>query len=220
MSEYLAEHWILSVIVTILLGAIGSGLWDAALKPISLMLGSKLFTVITFGAKRSRDKIYKGAAMGHHELPSLYILLMLMVLAISTLTSSQVRFYVRLYAPEVLTIRLVAECPKENETKYKECVRKQVNEILATRVQILSLISIFVVVFIFYRFAAINRMNLVATYYEQCIRAVRPFLDEKTFRMIEQQYALMSTKDHYDAIISQLAVLAKDNNSSLPESYI
>ncbi len=65
-----------------------------------------------------------------------------------------------------------------------------------------------------------DRMNLVTTYYEQCVRAVRPFLDEKTFKMLEQQYALMRTKEHYDAIISQLAAVANDNNSSLPESYL
>ena len=122
MTEYLAEHWILSIVVTILLGAIGSGLWDAALKPITLKLGSQLYTVITFGARRSRDKIYKRAAMGHHELPSLYILLIVMVLGISALTATQMRLYVQLYAPEILTIRLVAECPKEDATKFKECI--------------------------------------------------------------------------------------------------
>ena len=220
MTEYLAEHWILSIVVTILLGAIGSGLWDAALKPITLKLGSQLYTVITFGARRSRDKIYKRAAMGHHELPSLYILLIVMVLGISALTATQMRLYVQLYAPEILTIRLVAECPKEDATKFKECIREQAKEKLAPVVQILSLIAIFMTVVIFYRFIAINRMNLVTTYYEQCVRAVRPFLDEKTFKMLEQQYALMRTKEHYDAIISQLAAVANDNNSSLPESYL
>ncbi|MBE0616046.1 MAG: hypothetical protein IH604_20435 [Burkholderiales bacterium] len=220
MTEYLAEHWILSIVVTILLGAIGSGLWDAALKPISLKLGGQLYTVITFGARRSRDKIYKRAAMGHHELPSLYILLIVMVVGISALAATQMRLYVQLYAPEILSVRLVAGCPKEDETKFKECVREQAKEKLAPVVQILSLIAIFITVVIFYRFTAINRMNLVTTYYQQCVRAVRPFLDEKTFKTLEQQYALMTTKEHYEAIISQLATVANDNNSSLPESYI
>lgn len=220
MTEYLAEHWILSIVVTILLGAIGSGLWDAALKPISLKLGSKLYTVVTFGARRSRDKIYKGAAMGHHELPSLYILLTIIVVGISALTATQMRLYAQLYAPEILTVQLVAECPKENEAKLKECVREQAKEKLAPAVQILSLIAIFMTVVISYRFIAINRMNLVTTYYEQCVRAVRPFLDETTFKALEQQYALMTTKENYDEIIGQLATVANSNNSSLPESYL
>jgi len=220
MTEYLAEHWILSIVVTILLGAIGSGLWDAALKPVSRHIGSRLFTVITFGAKRSRDKIYQGAARGHHELPSLYILLIVLAVGVTVLTTSQLRLYIALYAPEILSVQLVEKCPQQEESKLKECVREQAKEKLAPAAQILSLIAIFMTVVIFYRFAAINRMNLVTTYYEQCVRASRPFLDDKTFQLIEQQYSLMSTKEHYDAIIEQLTQVARANNAALPESYL
>jgi len=220
MTEYLAEHWVLSIVVAILLGAVGSGLWDAALKPVSRKIGSRLFTIITFGAKRARDRIYKRAAMGHHELPSLYILLTVVAVMVAALTASQLLLYVKLYAPEILSVQVAKECPQEEESKLRECVRERAREKLGPVAQILNLIAIFVTVIIFYRFAAINRMNLVTTYYEQCVRAVRPFLDEKTFQLIEQQYALMSTKEHYDAIIEHLTQIARANEASLPESYL
>jgi hypothetical protein len=83
-----------------------------------------------------------------------------------------------------------------------------------------SLLGVFISVFIFYRFVAINRMNLVTTYYEQCLKAVRPFLTEGEFLVIEQSYALMTTKEEYDVIIGQMETVAKNNNASLPKSYL
>lgn len=219
MSEYLAEHWVLSIIATIVLGAIGSGLWDAALKPISRRIGSTLFTVLTFGAKRARDKIYRGAAMGHHELPSLYILLMVLTIGVAVLITSQVLLYVKIYVPG-LSGAVVGGCSEKEEAKQRECIRERVKEKLIPTLQVLSLVAIFLVVIIFYRFGAINRMNLVTTYYEQCLKSVRPFLKEGEFLVIEQRYSTMTTKEEYEAIVRRLADVATANGASLPESYL
>jgi hypothetical protein len=219
MAEYLAEHWVLSIVATIVLGAIGSGLWDAV-KPVSRKLGSTLFTIITFGARRARDKIYREAAMGHHELPSLYILFIVLGLGTAVLIAGQVRLYVAVYAPEVLPPPLIAQCPDKDEVKLKECIRERAKEEVLPALQWLSLIAIFLTVVIFYRFAAVNRMNLVTTYYEQCLKAARPFIDDRNVQLLEQRYAMMTTKEHYDSIISQLADVAKNNGASLPKSYL
>jgi hypothetical protein len=220
MSEYLTEHWVLSIFVTILLGAIGSGLWDAALKPVTRKLGGVLFTMLTFGAKRARDKIYKGASMGHHELPSLYILLICLSIGIAALISSQIRLYAAVYAPELTGAHIVEKCIEKEAEKQKECIREAIKEKMTPTVQILSLLATFICVVFGYRFAAVNRMNLVTTYYGQCLKAVRPFLTEAELFLIEQRYALMTTKEDYDEIIRQMAAVAKTNSASLPESYL
>lgn len=220
MTDYLADHWALSIIATIILGAIGSGLWDAALKPVSRRLGSALFTGITFGARRARDRIYRGAAMGHHELPSLYIMLLLFVVATAFLIASQFRLYIVAYAPEMLPASLSVQCSEKEESKLKECIREQAIQKVLPKAHALSLVAIFLSVMLFYRFAAVNRMNLVTTYYQQCLKAVRPFLDDLTLHLIEQEYAMMTTKEQYDAIVGKLADVAKSNNASLPDSYI
>lgn len=219
MSDYLSEHWVLSIIATIVLGAIGSGLWDAGLKPVSRKLGGALFTMITFGAKRSRDKIYKNAAMGHHELPSLYILLIVFLAAISFLVLSQLRLYIAIYAPDASTA-LVSKCAEKEESKKIECVKEQVNKRMIPTLQVISLISIFMSVFILYRFATINRANLVTTYYEQCIRSAKPFLGREKFLLIEQKYSQMKTKEDYDDLIKELSEVMQSNGASLPESYL
>jgi hypothetical protein len=158
--------------------------------------------------------------MGHHELPSLYILLIVLVVGTGFLIGAQFRLYVAVYAPEMLTPSLIAQCPYKEESKLKECIRQQAIQKAMPIAQVLSLIAIFLTVVIFYRFATINRINLVTTYYEHCLRAVRPFLDDRRVHLVEQQYAMVTTKEQYDAIIGQLAEVAKNNGASLPESYI
>lgn len=219
MTEYLAEHWVLSIVVTILLGAVGSGLWEAALKPLTRKIGGVIFMVITFGAKRARDGVYRQAAMGHHELPSLYILLIVLCIGIASLVATQLRLYVVVYAPEVAE-QLLSNCEEDRLDKQAECVREAVKKNVMPTLQIASLVAIFAAVVIFYRFVTINRTNLVTTYYEQCLKAVRPLLSESEALIIEQQYALMTTKEDYLAILDKLEVTAAANKMTLPASYV
>lgn len=67
---------------TILLGALGSGLWELALKPLGRWLGKSLLTVATLGSNSVRDDIYREAAKGIHEASSLQ-LFWLVVLSMS-----------------------------------------------------------------------------------------------------------------------------------------
>lgn len=147
---------------------------------------------------------------------------MLIVLAVGTafLIASQLRLYVVVYAPEVLPAPLSVQCAEKDESRLKECIREQAIQKVMPFAHVASLVGIFLTVMLFYRFAVVNRINLVTTYYEQCLRAVRPFLEEHTLHLIEQKFAMMTTKEQYEAIIAKLAEVAKSNGASLPDSYI
>jgi hypothetical protein len=212
MTEYLTEHWILSIFITVLLGAIGSGLWDTVLKPLGTKIDNVLFTAMTLGARRSRDKIYKNAAMGHHELPSLYLLLMALLLLASLVAGSQVRLYALVYALDVVET-FASECINLEGKEAKACALNVVKEKIMPVLQIASLFALFVSIIIIYRFIAINRTNLVTTYYQQCLRVVRPYMDDKQFFEIEQRYELIVSKEDYDSIISKLREVAKQGGS-------
>jgi len=58
----------------VLLGALGSGLWDLFLKDALFWLGTKSLAVATFGFQRIRDTAYIEAAKGHREIPSTVVL--------------------------------------------------------------------------------------------------------------------------------------------------
>jgi hypothetical protein len=184
MSEYFGQHWIISLVATIALGAIGSGLWDVAVKPYSARIGNAVFSAITLGAKSARDRIYKDAALGHHEMPSLYILAALVAIPVALVVSSLSFAFV---TPVVLQEEAVLEvCKGKSEAEKKECVREKIKSVLPT-IQMLSFVILFLSVPIFYLFHKVNRANLLTTYYHQSLKAIRPYIDESRLHLIEQK---------------------------------
>jgi len=65
---------VLSIIGLILLGALGSGLWDVFFRPVAIWIGLKLLTLATFGLESIRDSSYQSIAKGHHERPAFLLL--------------------------------------------------------------------------------------------------------------------------------------------------
>lgn len=245
MSEYLAEHWLLSIVATIILGAIGSGLWEIAFKPIGKKLSSAVFTIITFGAKRARDNIYKAAAKGHHDLPSLDNLVSINTLFICIVFLSLFFLYLDMSPPDsrIISHKSFREClEKKGEARkecfsralpenYKncfekdgaeqdECIKIALKEEFMPELQRLFLVGLFMTVIIFYKIYSVNKVNLIVTYYDQCLKVIRPSIDDGRYHLFQQRYALMSTKEDYEKIIGEMEDTAKENGISLPASYV
>lgn len=64
--------WTLGILATILLGALGSGLWDVLLKGAFGAVGRGILTVITFGYTNLRDSSYLEIAQGRTDRASLW----------------------------------------------------------------------------------------------------------------------------------------------------
>ncbi|PYS27914.1 MAG: hypothetical protein DMF75_19615 [Acidobacteria bacterium] len=62
------------VLGTVILGAVGSGLWDLLMKPGVSRFGRLFLGIITFGSKTLRDSAYSSAALDPTSLPALVIL--------------------------------------------------------------------------------------------------------------------------------------------------
>lgn len=70
-------RWILAILGTIVLGALGSGLWEVLVKPGLAWAGGAVLTISTLGLDSLRDQIYADVAIGSYERASLSILAML-----------------------------------------------------------------------------------------------------------------------------------------------
>lgn len=72
------EEAIAGVFVTILLGALGSGLWDIAFKPISMKIPRLTLIIFTFGLKKFRNPIYRRISRGKEDnSPYFYFIIIL-----------------------------------------------------------------------------------------------------------------------------------------------
>src|SRR5579863_8528148 len=70
----------LGTLGTLLLGALGSGLWELALRPGGQWLGRAFLSLVTFGSRYLKDQVYIEAARGYHEASATESYLLLIVL--------------------------------------------------------------------------------------------------------------------------------------------
>jgi hypothetical protein len=71
------KRWGLGLVGTIVVGALGSGVWDLALKPSAQWMGQLVLTAVTLGSGAMKDQIYREAAKGFHEAAALEMLIFL-----------------------------------------------------------------------------------------------------------------------------------------------
>ena len=69
--------WFVGVLV---IGALGSGLWEVLFRGIYEWGSRFLLTFLTLGLDSTRNSIYANIAQGHHEVPSLKLLFAFMIM--------------------------------------------------------------------------------------------------------------------------------------------
>lgn len=218
MIDIIKDHWFVSILVTIFLGALGSGLWEAVIKPALHKLSKVIFTLLTFGAKRASDRIYKEAARGHHELPSLYVLLFIIAGTTGLLVAVETQAYLVLEARDETAIP--EECKKiEGSAEKRACIRAYYAKRYSTVLPYLMLVSIFISVILLYRFIAINRANLIITYFNQCRAIAARYMSHEELLELDHDYALMENKEAYTALIERLNQITTKHDIKLPTSY-
>lgn len=61
------KRWTLGAVGTIILGGLGSGLWDLVIKPSAARMAQVMLTAATLGSSVVKDGVYREAAKGLHE---------------------------------------------------------------------------------------------------------------------------------------------------------
>ena len=78
MSLKIDKNYIKWIIITIILGAVGSGLWEYMLKPIALSGTNFVLEIATLGITKYKNGLYEDIAQGLHEQYSLALLTFLL----------------------------------------------------------------------------------------------------------------------------------------------
>ena len=76
--QQIAKHPLVALLATIVVGSLGSGFWDIAVKPGIGWVGSALLNIITLGSESIRDNAYAAATMEPTSIPSLKLYLLLL----------------------------------------------------------------------------------------------------------------------------------------------
>jgi hypothetical protein len=199
MLKYLISKWPFALLGTILLGAIGSGVWDLVFKPSFSWLAEALLNIATLGLTTIRDQMYAGIAKGTYERAAVYIFAMLTgaVAAVFTALITALFFATRL--PTIPSDSAILS-------------RAQWQKITLA----LTLFSGLAIGFQLITCARVVYVVRAANNIEQLQRVVAPFIDEEQRLLFASRAAQISSREEYEKIVDDLSFVAKKNNARVP----
>jgi hypothetical protein len=200
-----AAKWVLGLLGAILVGAIGSGVWQGLLGPALRGAGIALLNLVALGFKSYKDSVYQQVAV---DSPSrgameLYFLLNFIVLFALGFVMGALS---RMWRDSVRGSRR----PPEDETSSS-----------AKRMLVFSYVVfvIFGVVAVFCTInsAKVNYINSALLNYHQALRVVSPYLNEQERLTVESQFAQIRTRQDYVDILDKLDRVAQEHGQKAPQ---
>lgn len=187
----------LGVIATIILGAIGSGLWERFLGPFLDWLARVTVGAFAWGHTSYRDSIYENAAKGFHEAHSL---------AVYTLVLGLLPMFYLF----ILLRHPTAQGTTAAPSKFRETVRSRKGFWL---VFILAMI-----VFVAVNFSALRlrHINETITYSLATFEIVRPYVGEDQYARYRSRYFALRTAAEFEVLHREVQAVAKARGVQLP----
>lgn len=204
----------LGIIATILLGAIGSGVWEYLLKPSFGTISELTLNIITFGIESFKNDLYSEIAIGFYEKSSWNNLMLLNSIYLMVGTYIIVYLYGKTYKDneiENIQENLSNVSDEEKKIMIKELLIINTKKLKkAFYIVVLSIGTLIIInQFTVYRLGYIN--NSIANY-QQLKRIVIPYINNKELNLIESQFALIKNKKSYEVIILKLEKILERNN--------
>lgn len=189
---------LLWLLATLVLGALGSGLWELAFRPILAFCATTALDIVTLGMESLRNGLYKEAARGQYERVSITMLSAGagMMIGASIMT---------LLAPDL---------------RRRLNVMQGGNAAASLKFS-LKLLFVFVTtlaILLFQRTAYINR---AVNHFEQLAQIVAPYQTEQERLLVRSKFAQMISRDQYEQLIRSLVEFARSRGiTSAPQFSI
>ena len=205
MKKILTVRNILAVLGALVIGALGSGLWDVVFKPTFVWIGTVLLNVATLGIQSLVDNIYVEVAKGSYERAADAAYQIIIVI-----------FGGGLIAVPFLALVALKTIDKERlETGHgsAEDRKRRLRMIVLTSLVFESLGAGILAV----NTARLSYIIQASNYLEQCERVVAPAIPLDQRLLIASAVAQIRSKDDFLKIVDRLHTIAKSNNLNLPE---
>lgn len=204
---------VIPIIGALVVGALGSGLWEL-IKPLLSLLGSASLNIVTLGLDSLRDGLYAEAATMQPERAALAILSALQGILLAIPFVLYMRMKSRKRKPDATKPPLNAS--REELIAYKEILEERLKTLeKKAYIVIVGLVLILTVnILMFQRLSYISK---VSAHFDQLVAVAAPYVEEKDILFIKSQYAQIKTKSDYEAVILKLDDILKKNGISPPQ---
>lgn len=223
------KHPIAILLGTIVIGAIGSGLWDVCAKPVLFGTGRALLNLITFGSTAVKDSAYADAAMDQTAIMSLQLYLntvsllctpFLYMMAIEFgITPRRIRIFfagsssIEIKGHGTLEERLAR---LENTGSLNDAQRTRLRRVRKTLLIAMGLTLGYLVTLTLIRVQSLQIWRC----FHSDLRMCAPYLTEEQEELFLSNYSKMKSKADFTSILSELQAVAETHRLVLHSSNL
>lgn len=194
-SKVTKKNAVLAVIGAVIVGTVGSGLWEMLAKPGLSRLGGAFLSLVTMGSESARNQAYAEAALDPTSIPSLILLLHFYTLPFY-LAVAFITIYVLDYRRKIR--------PKAQVTKgYK------LSNVISW-VLLIGLAS-----WGFVKFLTINQSVLIFRTFNTNVKICAPYISELSEKQLKAKFASIKTRNDYIALDQEIKKIAESNKITL-----
>ncbi len=217
------------ILSAIVLGAIGSGVWQYVMEPALSKSSKAILDLATLGVEAFKNDLYKEIATGFHEKASnaLYFQLNLLfgfaTVAIPLFFLIKTRELIQRKAAlieELQRIETGVEKKVPSIDELRESLRNTKPERLLKIVYATVLVGI---IFFSAQFVISKRekyVNSAVTYYFHLKRIISPYIDQKELEELDSRFAQIQSANDYKGIIAQMSGVAEHSDVKIPKFEI
>lgn len=207
LSEQFTKKKILWLAGTLLIGALGSGLWEALIKPGMLWFVTLMLDLGTLGLSSLRDEIYLDVAKGSYDRSGLTLLYFATVLLCAILT-----------AP--IMFALFFRKLDENGRPTSKLYRAFSNSWAFSDAWNLFTVPSILAVILFVNLFRVDYTVRAATYVDQLIRITSPYITEQDRLLYQSELSQVSNRDDYVRLVSKVKIVAASHKLRVPKLVI
>jgi hypothetical protein len=193
---------VLWILLTVLLGAVGSGLWEIALRPGGYWFWHAVLTAATFGSKFLKDQVYLEAAKGNHEAIANHSLMI-----VSWICAAVFGSYFGFAMNWLRKLRSTEKTPwlLRNPRFIRPFLQSTI------------VFFLFLACMHFVQDLKVKTANELYTYFQQSLDICRPYINEHQEQILKSRFAALRTRDEYITIANELQQVADANHVMLPD---
>lgn len=214
--------WTLGIVGTILLGAIGSGLWTMLFDPISRWAGRALFAIATLGLNALKTAVYVSVARGLHEQASLLMVAYFLLLIFGFFGFYLGTLFGKKTAPRD-TANLISQIDKDNpdaDDREKRIIMASGMRYVAALRKLTILVTflfIGVAVFCSFQLFTLSYTNFAVTHFKQCLAICEPYVSELQVKHFRSRFAQIESRENYVSLLRDICKVVVANGAKCPE---
>lgn len=209
--------------LAVVLGAIGSGVWENVFSPATTWLGRTMLTLITLGVKSASDGIYQEVAQGYSERYSVltyaFINTIVMMIPAATLAYD----YGKRRGSASKQMRQLRSLEGSGDTVGLEQARTDLLNRLSAMERLIRLllwVAVGLGVVLGAQSMTMTYANKAITHFNQSLTIAAPFINATEERVIRSDFARVSSREDYVRVINGLEARVKERGVQLPEFTI